>query len=77
MWIAPPLSGLIVQPMIGVMSDSSQSRWGRRRPFILLFAILVAFFLVMLAWASEIVGVFTSDETTVGYGSRASKGLNC
>ena len=34
---------------------------------MLLFAILVAFFLVMLAWASEIVGVFTSDETMVGY----------
>ncbi|KAM0796653.1 hypothetical protein BDR22DRAFT_811597 [Usnea florida] len=64
-WIAPPLSGLIVQPMIGVMSDSSQSRWGRRRPFMLLFAILVAFFLVILAWASEIVGVFTSDETVM------------
>ena len=75
-WIAPPLSGLIVQPMIGVMSDSSQSRWGRRRPFMLLFAILVAFFLVVLAWASEIVGVFTSDETVVGHGPWASKWLH-
>ena len=44
---------------------------------MLFFAILVAFFLVMLAWASEIVGVFTSDETMVGYGSWASKWLDC
>lgn len=64
-WIAPPLSGLIVQPVIGVWSDSSQLRWGRRRPFMLLFSILVALFLIGLAWASEIVAVFTSDEITV------------
>ena len=44
---------------------------------MLLFAILVAFFLVMLAWASEIVGVFTSDETMVRYGPWANKGLDC
>ena len=44
---------------------------------MLLFAILVAFFLVMLAWASEIVGVFTSDETVVGYGPWASRGWDC
>lgn len=64
-WIAPPLSGLVVQPIIGVWSDSSQLRWGRRRPFMLLFSVLVAFFLASLAWASEIVAVFTSDETSV------------
>lgn len=64
-WIAPPLSGLIVQPVIGVLSDASQSRWGRRRPFMLLFSLLVALFLVVLAWASEIVGVFTADEVMV------------
>ena len=65
-WIAPPLSGLIVQPIVGVLSDSSQSRWGRRRPYMLLFSILVAFFLVVLAWTAEIVGVFLSDEVMVG-----------
>lgn len=68
-WIAPPLSGLIVQPVIGVLSDASQSRWGRRRPFMLLFSLLVALFLVVLAWASEIVGVFTADEVMVGFGA--------
>ena len=44
---------------------------------MLLFAILVALFLVMLAWASEIVGVFTGDETMVGSRPWASKGLEC
>lgn len=31
-WIAGPLSGLIMQPIIGMISDKSTSRWGRRRP---------------------------------------------
>lgn len=31
---AGPLSGLIVQPMIGVISDRSSNAWGRRRPFL-------------------------------------------
>ena len=44
---------------------------------MLIFAILVAFFLVMLAWASEIVGVFTIDETMVRYAPWASKWSDC
>ena len=68
-WIAPPLSGLIVQPIVGVVSDSSRLKWGRRRPFMLLFSALVAVFLLVLAWAEEIVGVFFSDEVMVGCAS--------
>lgn len=67
-WIAPPLSGLIVQPIVGVLSDSSRLRWGRRRPFMLLFSVLVALFLLVLAWAEEIVVVFIGDEVMVGCG---------
>ena len=65
-WIAPPLSGLIVQPIVGVLSDSSKLRWGRRRPFMLLFSVLVALFLIVLAWAEEIVGLFVGGEVMVG-----------
>ena len=32
---------------------------------MLLYSVLVAFFLVMLAWASELVGIFTGDEVMV------------
>ncbi|KAH9267170.1 hypothetical protein BASA83_010084 [Batrachochytrium salamandrivorans] len=34
-WIAGPLSGLLIQPIVGVYSDRSTFRFGRRRPFIL------------------------------------------
>jgi maltose/moltooligosaccharide transporter len=38
--IAGPLTGLIVQPFIGVMSDRTLSRWGRRTPYFLIGAIM-------------------------------------
>ncbi|KAJ7260550.1 MFS general substrate transporter [Mycena rebaudengoi] len=34
-FLAGPLSGLVVQPLIGALADSSTSRWGRRRPYML------------------------------------------
>jgi maltose/moltooligosaccharide transporter len=41
-WLAPPLAGLIVQPIIGLFSDSTWTRLGRRIPFILIGAIISA-----------------------------------
>ena len=49
MWIAAPLTGLLVQPIIGYLSDRTWSpRWGRRRPYFLIGAVLssVALFFV-------------------------------
>jgi maltose/moltooligosaccharide transporter len=41
LWIAAPLTGLIVQPIIGYLSDKTwHARWGRRRPFFLIGAVL-------------------------------------
>jgi len=41
LWIAAPLTGLLVQPIIGYLSDRTWSvKWGRRRPYFLLGAIL-------------------------------------
>ncbi|SMQ53093.1 unnamed protein product [Zymoseptoria tritici ST99CH_1A5] len=57
-WIAGPLSGLIMQPIIGMISDKSTSRWGRRRPFMVGGTLAVAVCLVVLGWAKEIVACF-------------------
>ncbi|MCF2875132.1 MULTISPECIES: MFS transporter [unclassified Tenacibaculum] len=49
LWIAAPLTGLLVQPIIGYLSDRTWSvKWGRRRPYFLIGAILssLALFLV-------------------------------
>ena len=40
LWIAAPLTGLIVQPIIGFFSDKTWTRLGRRRPYFLVGAIL-------------------------------------
>lgn len=47
-WILPPLMGLIVQPIVGSMSDRTWNRFGRRLPYLLvgaLVAIIVMCFL--------------------------------
>ncbi len=41
LWIAAPLTGLLVQPIIGYMSDRTWStKWGRRKPYFLIGAVL-------------------------------------
>ena len=41
LWIAAPLTGLIVQPIIGYMSDRTWTGLGRRRPYFLAGAVLL------------------------------------
>ncbi len=48
LWIAAPLTGLIVQPIIGYMSDRTWNRLGRRRPFFLVGAILASLALFVM-----------------------------
>ncbi|KAJ9662964.1 hypothetical protein H2201_005841 [Coniosporium apollinis] len=59
-WIAGPLSGVIVQPYVGSKSDRCRSRWGKRRPFIMGGAIATIISLLILAWAKELVAGFLS-----------------
>jgi len=48
-WIIPPLLGLLVQPIVGVLSDRTwHNKLGRRLPFLLLGAIVSAIVLVLL-----------------------------
>lgn len=63
-WLAGPLSGLIVQPVIGVVSDQSTAKWGRRRPFMVVGSILVVFGLFALSFTREIVTAMMGEETT-------------
>jgi maltose/moltooligosaccharide transporter len=47
-WLAAPLTGLIIQPIIGYYSDKTWTRLGRRRPFFLTGAILAAIALLLM-----------------------------
>jgi len=48
LWLAAPLTGLIVQPIIGQMSDRTWNRLGRRRPYFLTGALLASAALVLM-----------------------------
>lgn len=49
LWVAAPLTGLLVQPVIGHLSDRTWlGRWGRRRPYFLAGAVLAALALVLM-----------------------------
>ena len=64
-WMAGPLSGLIVQPIVGVLADNSRSKWGRRRPFMIGGSFVVALCLFVMGWTKEIVEKFISRSEAV------------
>lgn len=48
LWIAAPVTGLIVQPIVGYLSDNTWNRFGRRRPYFLIGAILASLALLVM-----------------------------
>lgn len=54
LWLAAPLTGLIVQPIIGHFSDHTWNRFGRRRPYFLTGAILSSLALLVMPTCSAL-----------------------
>ena len=55
LWIAAPLTGLLVQPIVGYLSDNTwHSRLGRRKPYFLIGAILSSFTLFFVPYSSTL-----------------------
>ena len=48
LWIAAPITGLIVQPIIGHLSDKTWNRFGRRRPYFMIGAIFTTLALIIM-----------------------------
>jgi solute carrier family 45, member 1/2/4 len=69
-WIAGPLSGALVQPYVGMLSDNCRSKWGKRVPFMAAGAAATIISLLALAWVREIVGgllgLFGADRESKG-----------
>jgi len=51
LWLAGPVTGLLVQPIIGAMSDRTVSRWGRRTPYFMIGAILCSLGLLFMPFS--------------------------
>ena len=54
LWIAGPVTGLLVQPIVGYLSDRTWNRLGRRKPYFLIGAILSSIALFIMPNASAI-----------------------
>jgi solute carrier family 45 protein 1/2/4 len=59
-FLAGPFSGLVVQPLVGSLADSSTSRWGRRRPYILAGCLLCVTGMLLLGYTRAVSDLFTS-----------------
>jgi maltose/moltooligosaccharide transporter len=54
LWLAGPLTGLLIQPIVGAMSDRTWTRLGRRRPYFLVGAILASICLILMPNSSAV-----------------------
>ena len=54
LWLAGPMTGLLVQPLIGAMSDRTNTRLGRRTPYFLVGAILCSLCLFAMPYSRSL-----------------------
>lgn len=55
LWLAAPVTGLLVQPIVGQLSDDTNSRYGKRRPYILGWGILTVISFFILPFLSALL----------------------
>eukprot|EP00268_Persea_americana_P023596 TRINITY_DN2315_c0_g1_i1.p1 TRINITY_DN2315_c0_g1~~TRINITY_DN2315_c0_g1_i1.p1 ORF type:complete len:500 (-),score=50.88 TRINITY_DN2315_c0_g1_i1:481-1980(-) len=53
-WLCGPVSGLVVQPLVGHLSDRCRSRFGRRTPFIFVGAVSIALAVLIIGHAADV-----------------------
>ncbi len=51
LWLAGPMTGLLIQPLIGAMSDRTNTRFGRRTPYFLIGAIICSISLLFMPYS--------------------------
>ena len=55
LWLAGPITGLIIQPIVGAISDGTWSpKFGRRKPFFLIGALISSFALLVMPFSNSI-----------------------
>ncbi len=66
-WIAAPLTGMIIQPIVGHYSDHTWTKLGRRRPFFLAGAILASLALILMPNAGVLAGFIPAMFVGAGF----------
>jgi solute carrier family 45 protein 1/2/4 len=67
-WLAGPLTGVLVQPYIGIRSDRCRVSWGKRKPFMVAGTLGTVASSMILAYARDIVRVIGGLGTGAQYG---------
>jgi solute carrier family 45, member 1/2/4 len=57
-WVAGPVTGVLVQPYIGIKSDRCRVSWGKRKPFMLAGTLGTVVGSLLLAYAKELMSIF-------------------
>lgn len=63
-WLCGPISGMLIQPLVGHLSDHCESTWGRRRPFIVTGAIFIVLAVFIIAFSADIGYAFGDSSTS-------------
>lgn len=53
-WLCGPITGLVVQPCVGIWSDKCHSKYGRRRPFIFIGAVMISIAVIIIGFSADI-----------------------
>ncbi|XP_068636616.1 sucrose transport protein SUC3-like isoform X2 [Aristolochia californica] len=53
-WLCGPITGLVVQPCVGIWSDKCHSKYGRRRPFILVGSLMISVAVTIIGFSADI-----------------------
>jgi len=53
-WLCGPITGLVVQPFVGIWSDKCTSKYGRRRPFILVGSFMISIAVIIIGFSADI-----------------------
>ncbi|KAJ7216334.1 hypothetical protein GGX14DRAFT_604390 [Mycena pura] len=61
-FLAGPVSGFVIAPLIGVLTDNSTSRWGRRRPYMLGGCLVCAASMLLFGYTREFASIFTGRD---------------
>ncbi|KAI3817601.1 hypothetical protein L1987_11397 [Smallanthus sonchifolius] len=53
-WLCGPITGLVVQPCVGIWSDKCSSKYGRRRPFIFVGSLMISIAVITIGFSADI-----------------------
>jgi solute carrier family 45, member 1/2/4 len=68
-WLAGPIAGIVVQPIVGVLSDRCTASIGRRRPFLIGGSVITLFALFSFAYASRVGRVIGTSPLVIAVSS--------